>query len=470
MPLGVFPTLRKDALHFVLITYLVLCLVLGGAGRYGLFAHGTLQTIAALGIALLIVSWPRLLLLRGVKTPICIIVVLPLIGIVQCIPLPIGLWTALPGRAPIVEGYHALEIPLRDMPISLDPEATTQSLGYALSPLFVLLLSVRIGLRRLKRTIPGLMCVVGFFSVLMGLSQVYLGSESFLYLYENTNVGFPVGAFANVNHFSILLLMILPFAVFILRERSFKQSEIDQNIAWSATAICTLLLLAVGIGSAGSLAVYLMALPIVVLTWLGTRTRVQSKSANRLTGLAMLAVGAIAVMVVSTSPVLDGLGVTGAADNPTSRQNMWTYTWTAIDSFWPLGSGIGTYQSVIPMFEDPDLVTSRYIATAHNEYLQVLVEAGVLGLAVLLIGISWLFWRTKIVWLAGNAASSDNFQKMALVGILACSLHSIVDYPARTPAIASLLALYVAIVALPKIEHLRSEETKVPENPKRLVL
>lgn len=452
------------------MAYLILCLTLGGASRYGLFAHGILQTVAALGIALLIVSWPRSLMLAGVKAPICFLVAFTLIGVLQCIPLPVGLWTTLPGRAPVVEGYHALNVPLVEMPTSLDPEATIQSLSYILPPLFVLLLCVRVGLRRLKRVIPGGMCVVGVMSVLMGLTQVYLGRESFLYLYQNTNIGFPVGAFANVNHFSVLLLMILPFIIYILRQLSFKPSEIDQSLAWAATAICTLLLIVVGIGSAGSLAIYLMTLPIVGLAWLGTRTRVQSKRANLLTGLAVFAVVAIAVIAVSTSPVLDGLGVTGAADNPTSRQNMWTYTWNAIDDYWPVGSGIGSYQSVIPLFEDPDLVTSRYIATAHNEYLQILMETGVFGLIVLLTALGWLSWRTKVVWLDGVATSSENFQKMALVGILACSLHSIVDYPARTPAIAALLALYVGIVALPKIEQLRSEKAKEPEDPKRLVL
>lgn len=452
------------------MAYLILSLVLGGASRYGLHAHGILQTVAALGIALLILSWPRSQMLVGIKTPLFTIVGFTLLGVLQCVPIPVGSWTALPGRVSVLEGYYALDVPLREMPISLHPESTIQTLGYVLSPIFVLLLSVRIGLRRLKRTVPGALGVAGAISVLMGLWQVYLGGESFFYLYENTNIGSPVGTFANVNHFSVLLLMILPFIIFLLRELSFEESVTDRNYAFVATAICMLLLFIVGIGSAGSLAVYLMTLPVLGLAWLGTQKRGPSKRANLLIGFAVLLATTIAVFVVSTSPVLEGLGVTGAADNPTSRQNMWTYTWEAVLEFWPIGSGIGTYQSVIPLFEDPNLVTSKYIATAHNEYLQVLMEAGLSGAFILLVAFGWLALRTKVVWLDGDAASSDNFQKMALVGILACLLHSIVDYPVRTPAIASILALFVSIVALPKIERLNSKEEKELENPKRLVL
>lgn len=450
----------------------MLALTLGGASRYGLFAHGVLQSVAALGIAWLIVSWPRSVMLDGVKTPLCIFVALALIGVFQLVPMPVDLWTVLPGRTSVVEGYLAMDVPLVQMPISLDPESTLQSLGYVLPPLFVLLLSVRVGLRRLKRIVPGALSIIGLISVLMGITQIYMGRASFLYLYDNTNFESPVGPFANVNHFSAMLLMILPFTIFSLRELSFERTDVDRTLAWAATLICTLLLLTAGIGSAGSLAIYLMTPPLAGLAWLGTRTRAQSVRTSLLTGSAVLFVATIAVIAVSTSPVLDGLGVTGASDNPTSRQNMWTYTLEAIEVYWPVGSGIGTYQSVIPLFEDPDLVTSRYIATAHNEYLQVLMETGASGMLVLLVALGWLLLRMKDVWYDRGTASTDNFRKMALLGILACVFHSIVDYPIRTPALASLLALYIAIVALPKIEQFHSAEAEVkkPENPKRVVL
>ena len=93
---------RKFGLTIGLCAYIALCVVLGGAGREGLFMHGALQAIAALGLAALIATWPSSVRLENARTPILLLIGLGAIGLLQSIPLPSGVWTSLPGRSLIM--------------------------------------------------------------------------------------------------------------------------------------------------------------------------------------------------------------------------------------------------------------------------------------------------------------------------------------------------------------------------------
>ncbi|MEM7329349.1 MAG: O-antigen ligase family protein [Pseudomonadota bacterium] len=363
----------------------------------------------------------------------------------------------------------SLDVVMGAMPSSLNVEATHASVGYVLTPLFVILLCVRIGLSPLQRIMPAFFCQLGAVFALVGLSQIYVGHEGFLYLYENTNIGAPVGTFANVNHFASLLLMISPFAVYLVAGASARRRETDQTAAMMLMIYSCLLLLTVGIAAAGSLAIYFLSIPIVSLALVATRANTFEGRGRMLSRIAVASIVILGASIVWNSPVLNGLGLIGSDDDPTSRQNMWSFTIAAIQEYWPIGSGMGTYESVIPHFENPDEVTSRYIALAHNEYLQLAMEMGAAGVVIAFTGATWLIIRARAIWFGGDSNRTQIMRKMAFLGILVCCSHSIVDYPARTPAIASVLAVYVALVSLPQVERSKPKNIKVQSDKRRVL-
>lgn len=469
MKSSVLKSIQNKSLIVVLLSYTVLSLLFGGASFYWLAAHGALQAVAAFGIAILAVTWPRNLSLTHVRFPIGLICAMALIGLLQTLPISWGIWTSLPGRGVILEGFESLEIAPTSLPISLDYASTLFSAGYALPPLFVILLCVRIGAQALMRAIPTFFCVVAFFMVLLGLSQVYSGNSEVLYFYENTNFGFPVGTFSNVNHAGTFLLMVFPFTFLLLREVLFSRFSFDLRVGLAAAVSVVMLFIFIGIGAAGSLAIYFLFVPTVCLAYLGSRSPFRHNRASLLSGGVLFVIVVFGIILVSSSPLLEGLGVTGSSEGSTSRHNIWAFTIQAIGEYWPVGTGLGTYRSVIPQFENADNVTSTYIALAHNEYLQITLELGAPGVAVIFIGLVWLLHRSVTVWFSGDRSMTLTIQKMALIGVMVCVVHSFVDYPARTPAIACVVAICVAIVSISENEHSPTSE-RTPSLSKRLIL
>lgn len=459
---------RKHGLSAVLFAYLVLCVIYGGAGREGLYWHGVLQALAGIGLAGLVLSWPEHLKFGDTKTPIAILIGIAAIGALQIVPLPSGVWQALPGRDLISEGYQSLGQDLPQLPISLDVEETLSTLGYIMIPLFVMVLSVRIGMRRLRSALPWFLTILGVVTVIYGLFQVFDGRDSLLYLYEFTSKGLPVGFFSNVNHQASLLLMILPFAFFLLSELGQDWSGGDGSVALAIVIVALVFMLLVGVFGAGSVGGYAILAPIGALALLASRKSAK-KGMGRPTQFGLLAAFGLGALLVASSPVLEGIGVTSFSDDEGSRYSIWNITMVAIGDHWLLGSGLGTYESVIPLYEDPNTVTATFVAKAHNDYLQVVMEGGLLGLGLLFFGLIWFGRIFFKVWGKSRGGTTAAIRKFAFVSLFAVMLHSIVDYPARTPAIAALVGVCLALVTIPESRAGEKKNMGV-ENDKRVVL
>jgi hypothetical protein len=112
--------------HVLTIALLLVALVFGGASRDEVISSDIVGLIALPVLALGV--WR---LRDGIepahRLPLLImagVVVLPLL---QLIPLPAGLWTALPGRAPVVDGLRAAGLEPGWAPVSLSPQHTWSS-------------------------------------------------------------------------------------------------------------------------------------------------------------------------------------------------------------------------------------------------------------------------------------------------------------------------------------------------------
>src|SRR5262245_42010680 len=128
---------KATPLFYLCAGVMAASLILGGGSRAGLRLDATLQLLT---IPLVLVSLWRIFdvsLTRQMRRALwfCLaIVVLPLL---QLIPLPPWLWTALPNRQPSAEAYNILGRAVPWMPISVSPMATWLSALSLLPPLAV---------------------------------------------------------------------------------------------------------------------------------------------------------------------------------------------------------------------------------------------------------------------------------------------------------------------------------------------
>ena len=384
--------------------------------------------------------------------PTKIVLLLSVLWIVWCalqlVPLPRWLWSRLGDRSVLVEGLELLGLPINQtMPISFSPSEGRLSLA-ATAPPFVLfmiasILGWRKGASRLCWAVP----IIGALSVLLGFAQVLTENSAQLYFYENTNPSSPVGVFANVNHQACFLAMCLPFMAAAIRQVGDNWRSGDEDYAKAIACAALSLLLLIGVLAAGSGAGYLLLVPALVLSVMIARKPSSSKKIQIKLPFVVMATAVLSAILVASSSILGGIGLTGLDTSRASRIEIWSLTGEVAADHWLLGTGLGSFDEVYRLYEDPDTVTRTFVNHAHNDYLQLVVEFGlpgafIVGLGLLFFG--YLFFR---VW-SQHGDEHRHLKRAAATALLIALLHSFVDYPLRTPAVACLAATCFALLVM----------------------
>ena len=73
-------------------------------------------------------------------------------------------------------------------------------------------------------------------------------------------------------------------------------------------------------------------------------------------------------------------------------------TWQAAKSYFPIGSGMGTFVPVYFSIEKPISVTSEFVNRAHDDFVETWLEAGVLAPAIVLAFLGWWVFRLVQIW------------------------------------------------------------------------
>jgi O-antigen ligase len=117
-------------------------------------------------------------------------------------------------------------------------------------------------------------------------------------------------------------------------------------------------------------------------------------------------------------------------------------------AFAPLGTGVGSFRDVYQMLERAEMVTPAYINHAHNEYLELWMECGWAAPGLVVVFLAW--WGAA-TFSAIRARPSDMaaLQTAGALIVAMFLLHSVVDYPLRTPALASVFGMACALMARP---------------------
>jgi len=133
-------------------------------------------------------------------------------------------------------------------------------------------------------------------------------------------------------------------------------------------------------------------------------------------------------------------------DDPTTgRAHFWSVTLDIIRANPYLGTGLGAFGVVYTKY---DTRNGLYrLEQAHNDYLQVLSDAGFLGGALALIFVGLLFYKAL-----QRAKSADDFRRgVALAGLGGCFavlVHSFFDFTLHTTANALLFLVLAALATM----------------------
>jgi O-antigen ligase len=423
----------------LLAAFLLLCLLLGGASAAGLWANLLLQLLATSMIFAAIAFGGRTSLSRAGKRLILLLLLMVGIVLIQLVPLPPSIWTALPGREAVAQGFALLGQELPWLPLSLAPDDTIASALWLLPAVVVLLWMLRFGAR--ESWIAWTLVFAMTLSVLVGAMQISGGEGSPWYFYRVTNYGVTVGFFSNANHLATFLVAVVPFLGALLMAARSRGRTAHKSAGLVVILGGFFALVIVGLGINGSLAGLGLMLPVSGATLLlMLRGRAIPLWA---VGLVLL-LGAGSVAAVFSGRFDNNLISAEAQSDAVSRYTTFTTSFAAVKDHLPFGSGIGTFQPIYRLYEDQERVTTTYINHVHSDWIEIVLETGLLGFLVLLLFLAWWARRTIAIW---RSAEPDYFARAATIASAAILAHSLVDYPLRTAAIGALFAACCALMA-----------------------
>jgi len=422
----------------VVLGYLVLVLVLGGASAAALGTNLLLQLLGAGLIAACL--WRRDPLGALPKTGLRgFALALVVLALVQFVPLPFAAWSALPGRAETAAALGLLGAAQGWMTISFSPWASLAALAWWI-PAFALFLAT------LRSDSPGagaiVRTVVAVAVVSVAIGALQRGGGA-LYFYRITNYGYAPGFFANTNHQASFLLGALALwgAHHVARRSETARTGANQTATIGFYGIA--LVLVVGILMTNSLAGTGLLLPVGLCVVLLARPQTGLSPPVLLGGLTLLGLAAVGLALFGT--VQDNFTDTaGGADN--NRLAFLVTGWAALRELAPFGSGLGTFVDVYHWFERPATINTTYVNHAHNDLLELLIETGVFGLAALGLFLAWWSRRVRAAW---SAVRRNPYAQGATILTGAVLVHSLVDYPLRTAAVSGLFAVAVALMIRP---------------------
>jgi hypothetical protein len=377
-------------------------------------------------------------------------------ALIQLVPLPPVLWSALPGHEMYPQALAGIGFPQPVWrPLSLGPDATEASLLAAIPVVAAFLLGQLCSLVQL-RLILRVIAVMAFAQVLLGLLQISGGVNS-LFFFGVMSYGPPVGTFANRNHFANYLAMALAGYVWLayvsLRDGKIHRRTLSFGAQHRAAVwIAGGLVLVLGILMSRSRGAALFGLPMALLAVGVVSLRINGWSRGWRTGAiaaVVLVVGAAAMVGFdAVTSRLSGGQLTNSAG---FRALLASTSFQGALAFWPFGSGWGTYDSVYPRFQ-PGAIAG-FANHAHEDYVEMLFEGGIFF--VLLAGVFvWLAAARarRLVAIALRERKLDRECMAAAIcglGLLGLLAHSLVEFNLRIPANAILGALLAGVYLRP---------------------
>lgn len=290
--------------------------------------------------------------------------------------------------------------------------------------------------------------LLAFFGILQRLSMLEA-----IYGLRVTPQAIPFGPFVNQHHFAALMQMTSGVALGFL----FGSGVTRDRKIFVALAAGIMGMAIIFTGSRGGMIGYLsvVAFAAVASFVRPDRKRGEDPDARERRNrnlLVVIAAGGLVVLVLGSvlflggqESLLRGIGLQQTQSDVTSgRIHFWSVAWQIFLENPIIGSGMNSFGVAFTRF---DTWNGFYrVEQAHNDYLQMLADGGILGFACV-AAFAVLFLRK------GISAIGDQKDKVnrsvvtgALAGCLGVMVHSFFDFPLRTPANAFFFLLLVVLV------------------------
>ena len=299
---------------------------------------------------------------------------------------------------------------------------------------------------------------------IFGIVQLLTNNGKFFWFYEHPfskTSDAAKGSFTNRNHFAHFLALGIGPLVWWLQDAS-RRMRVRAGVAarsaavdWRREELKTYLLgLALGIVLFAGLLSLSRGGILVIFLALGVCTAVCYQTSS-VSGRFVAALGSVGLLIGLSLAIfgfdrvsnrLEDLssGSLERLDRDAGRRTIWAAAAKALPNHLLLGTGVGSFREVYPMYTDALPDEGLEYTHAEDCYLQDAVETGMIGFGLTLAGIGLC-----VFWCVCGVRTSNPTRLRLCAGAICASLaasaaHALVDFVWYVPACMAMVALLVA--------------------------
>ncbi len=291
--------------------------------------------------------------------------------------------------------------------------------------------------KRLKNAVFVLI-VFGAFMSFIGILQK-LSNPDLILWFRQVDYAQPFATYVNQHHFAAFLEMTIALTLGLLFAGSTRP---DKRVL----LIIAVVLMGLGIvfttsrGAMMSL-VAILGLLTLLSFWSGRKSK-SRRSKNPFLSRVWILVGANAALVIfllvsaaflgGSDLILRGTGLNGPKDFSNGRFEFWMTTLEIVKDNPLIGTGLDTFEFAYTRYDEWN--GEIRINHAHNEYLNMLSEAGIVGFLLVISFIVLLFKEGIKTIRTTHHPYRRGIAAGALAGCFGILVHSFFDFPLRTNA------------------------------------
>jgi O-antigen ligase len=379
-----------------------------------------------------------------------------MVTLFQCIPMPADLISLLsPFR------YESLSTSNRLLFKSLSWQSLCYSPWISFSwwtflisaSMFFFVLKYFCISRKSIKILTLLMLALAMLEAIYGLIQALIPSLGVLWVdYIQANMGNARGTYINRNHFAGFIEMVWPLALGYTLALGYRGKEINLRKLLASDRLNKQILLALGLvvmllslllsrsraGITGALIGFL------TFSLLLRTAHKRLPSGFWIVGGALISLLFLYGIKIGFDPIIERFLQISESN---SRLDIWRDSIVILKDH-PFGIGLGNFKHVFPVYNVSNISDTRFIY-AHNDYLHLLIEAGIPGFLALVSGF-FIFLGKSFYKVKRMKSHHDPLRFFlavgALSGLVSMAFHSFFDFNLHMPANLIYFVTLMAIV------------------------
>jgi len=270
-----------------------------------------------------------------------------------------------------------------------------------------------------------LLLSLGFAVSLFGIIQHFTFNGKLYWLVPLPAGAGPFGPFVDGDHFAGFVELTAPLGFALLLFRAWRREQLTLLLLFTIVPVGAVILSASRGGIIG------LAIELALLAVLSGAHRIGRKQMLGAAAIALVA-GSFIIWLGVSKAIQRFEQLTHEGISRELRVSIYQDTWRIVRDHPWTGTGLGTLVVVYPRYAS--FYNGLTVDHAHDDYLELLAETGIVG------GVCGLFFVALLLWQGFGSLQSatGHFARAAIAGsLVACAgllLHSLVDFNLHIPS------------------------------------